>query len=92
MVGSHNQRDTTPTIRGESVVRKLPVDYLLAILLPPVAVLLKGKPLQAALNLLLTLCFWIPGMIHAILVVNNANAEKRNRKLVKAIRQGQQIS
>jgi uncharacterized membrane protein YqaE (UPF0057 family) len=68
------------------------VDYLIAILLPPVAVLLKGKPFQAVLNLLLTLCFWIPGMIHAILVVNNANAEKRNRELIRAVRQGQQIS
>ena len=73
-------------------VRKLSVDYLIAILLPPVAVLLKGKPVQAVLNLLLTLCFWVPGMIHAILVVNDANAERRNRKLIKAIRQGERIS
>ena len=60
--------------------------YLLCIVLPPVAVLLKGKPGQAVLNLILTLCFWVPGVIHAILVVNNANADKRNDKLVKEIR------
>lgn len=74
------------------LVRELPVDYLIAILLPPVAVLLKGKPVQAVLNLVLTLCFWIPGMIHAILVVNDANAEKRNKKLIKAVQQGQRLS
>ncbi|MGI8687954.1 MAG: YqaE/Pmp3 family membrane protein [Thermomicrobiales bacterium] len=61
------------------------MDYLLAILLPPVAVLLKGKPGQAVLNLVLTLCFWVPGMIHAILVVNNAHADKRNKQLIKAM-------
>lgn len=65
------------------------MDYLLAIILPPVAVLIKGKPGQALLNLLLTLCFWIPGMIHAILVVNNANAEKRNKELIQAYQRGQ---
>ena len=41
--------------------------YLFAILLPPVAVLLCGKPFLAILNLLLTLCFWIPGVVHACL-------------------------
>ncbi len=61
------------------------MDYLLAIILPPVAVLLKGKPGQAVLNLLLTLCFWVPGVIHAILVVNNAHADKRNKQLIKAM-------
>jgi uncharacterized membrane protein YqaE (UPF0057 family) len=59
--------------------------YVLCILVPPLAVLLKGKPFQALLNLLLTLLGWIPGVIHAILVVNDANAERRNKKLVRAI-------
>ena len=58
---------------------------LLAIFLPPVAVLLCGKPFQALINLFLTLFLWIPGMIHAILVVNGKNADKRNEKLVDAI-------
>ncbi len=61
--------------------------YLLAILLPPVAVLLCGKPLQALLNLFLTLCVWIPGVIHAILVVSNHLADKRIARLEKAIRE-----
>lgn len=60
--------------------------YLVAILLPPLAVLMKGKPIQAALNLLLTLLGWIPGIIHAVLVVNAANADARNKRLERAIR------
>ncbi len=61
--------------------------YLLAILLPPVAVLFCGKPVQALLNLLLTLFFYIPGMIHAILVVHDFYEDRRTRKVVRAIRQ-----
>ena len=45
--------------------------YLLAILLPPVAVLFCGKPFQAVINFILTLIFWVPGVIHAILVVHD---------------------
>ncbi|MEZ4524083.1 MAG: YqaE/Pmp3 family membrane protein [Thermomicrobiales bacterium] len=54
--------------------------YLLAILFPPLAVLLTGRPLQALLNLLLTLLLWIPGMLHAILVVNEHKANQRAKK------------
>ena len=60
--------------------------YLLAILLPPVAVLLCGKPIQFVLNLLLCLLFLIPGIIHAILVVNKLYADLRHQELVAAIR------
>ena len=56
--------------------------YLLAILLPPVAVLMCGKPVQACLNVLLTICFWIPGVIHAMLVVSSTQADNRTTKLV----------
>lgn len=61
--------------------------YLLAILLPPVAVLFCGKPFQFVLNIILTLCFWIPGVIHAILIVNSHLADKRTTRLEKAIRE-----
>ncbi|MFD1020827.1 YqaE/Pmp3 family membrane protein [Thalassobacillus hwangdonensis] len=45
--------------------------YLLAILLPPVAVLLTGKPMKALLNLVLTIIFFVPGAVHAALVVKD---------------------
>ena len=61
--------------------------YLVAILLPPVAVLIAGKPIQAVLNIGLTLLFWIPGMIHAFMVVGNYYADKRSGRIEKAIRE-----
>jgi len=63
--------------------------YLLAIILPPLAVLLCGKPITALLNLLLTLLFWIPGVIHAWLVINAHYADKRNDKLIHAMEKQQ---
>jgi len=59
--------------------------YLIAILLPPLAVLLQGKVIQFLLSIPLTLCFWLPGVIHAILVINNEKAERRNDKVIAAL-------
>lgn len=60
--------------------------YFLAIVLPPVAVLMVGKPIQAVINLLLTLCFYVPGIIHALFVVNAHKADKRTDRIVKEMR------
>jgi len=60
--------------------------YLVAIILPPVAVLMVGKPVQALLNIFLTLLFWIPGMIHALLVVGNHYADQRTNRIIKSNR------
>ena len=62
--------------------------YLLAILLPPLAVLFCGKPIQALLNLVacLTVLGWIPGMIHACLVVSSHHADQRNQRLIDTMR------
>ena len=62
--------------------------YFLAIILPPLAVLLCGKPFQFILNIFLTLLFWIPGVIHAFFVVNAHLADKRTEKIVAAIKEG----
>ena len=59
--------------------------YLLAIILPPVAVLICGKPFQAILNLVLTLLFWVPGAVHAIFVVHSHLADKRTERIVEAL-------
>jgi len=59
--------------------------YLIAILLPPLAVLMCGKLFQALLNVLLTLCFYFPGMLHAILVVHSENADRRMERGVTRI-------
>lgn len=56
--------------------------YLLAILFPPLAVLLCGKPLQALFNIVLTIFFYVPGVIHAILVVKE---KKENDRMCKQV-------
>ncbi len=62
--------------------------YFLCIILPPLAVLTTGRIGAFVLSCLLTLCFWIPGVIHAILVTNDFYEERRNRRVVRAIRRG----
>lgn len=61
--------------------------YFLCIIFPPLAVLTTGRIGAFILSCLLTLCLWIPGVIHAILVTNDYYADKRNRKVLRAIRQ-----
>jgi uncharacterized membrane protein YqaE (UPF0057 family) len=58
--------------------------YLVAIILPPLAVFLAGKPFQALINIPLTIFFWIPGMIHAFFVVHNHYADVRTERIIKA--------
>jgi uncharacterized membrane protein YqaE (UPF0057 family) len=60
--------------------------FFRAIVCPPLAVLLCGTPLQTLLNLFLTLCLWVPGAVHTCLVVNAHLADKRNARLVRAVR------
>ena len=73
--------------------------YLLAFLIPPLAVLLCGRPFQAVFNGLLWLLGlallvlpFVPGMttwaiaiIWAVLVVRSRNQEARDRRLVESV-------
>ena len=59
--------------------------YLLALLLPPVAVFICGKPVQGLINIVLCLFLWVPGIIHALFVVHNRYEDKRTHKIVRAI-------
>lgn len=58
-----------------------------AIFFPPLAVLMCGKPGSALLNIILCVCGVIPGMIHAVMVVNGCAAEERNNRLIRSLRQ-----
>ncbi|MGG0412093.1 YqaE/Pmp3 family membrane protein [Peribacillus simplex] len=66
--------------------------YLIAIIFPPLAVLLAGKPVQAMLNLVLTLFFYVPGLIHAILVVHDKKADKRMKQQAALIAKSKQTT
>jgi uncharacterized membrane protein YqaE (UPF0057 family) len=60
---------------------------LIAILVPFLSFFLRGKIVSAILCLILqaTLIGWLPAAIWAVVSLNNARAEKRNNKLIKAI-------
>lgn len=64
---------------------------LLAILLPFLSFIVRGKVLTGILCLILqvTLIGWIPAAIWAALSLNNERADKRNEKLIRAVRQNQ---
>ena len=59
--------------------------YLLAILLPPVAMLMVGRPMEAVICLILQLTVfgWLPAAIWACFIVNGHQTEKRLERLVK---------
>jgi uncharacterized membrane protein YqaE (UPF0057 family) len=60
--------------------------YFLCFLFPPAAILTTGKIGALILNFFLTLFFWIPGVIHAILVTNKFYDDRRHRQLIAAAR------
>ncbi|MCR4030443.1 MULTISPECIES: YqaE/Pmp3 family membrane protein [Flavobacterium] len=61
---------------------------LIAIFFPCVSFLLRGKILTCIICLILqiTLIGWIPAAIWAVISLQNSRADKRNEKLIKAIR------
>jgi len=60
---------------------------LLAILLPWLSFLLRGKILAGIICLVLqlTLIGWLPAMIWALMSLSGARAEKRNTRLIVAM-------
>jgi uncharacterized membrane protein YqaE (UPF0057 family) len=60
--------------------------YPVAVLLPPVALLLAGKPIQAMVCLFLqaTIIGWFPAALWALFVVNQHYAERRSRRIFAA--------
>jgi uncharacterized membrane protein YqaE (UPF0057 family) len=60
--------------------------YLVAVVLPPLAVLLCGKPFQALLSIVLSLFLYFPGLIHALFVVNKHYADKRHQEILREMR------
>ncbi len=61
---------------------------LIAIFLPWLSFLLRGKILSGIVCLVLqvTLIGWIPAAVWAVLSLQNGRADKRNKKLVEAFK------
>lgn len=62
--------------------------YLIAILLPPLGLLLAGKWFQAILSLvlMLTVLGWPVAAVWAVLVVFNHDEDRRTERLVREMR------
>lgn len=56
--------------------------YLIALIFPPLAILLCGKPFQAILSLPLCVCYF-PSALWAILVVSDHKATRRNEAAMR---------
>jgi hypothetical protein len=81
------------------------MSYILAILVPPLALLFQGRPFQAVFNALLwvgSLLFillpfvagqlgWLVAVIWAVVVVHNRRNEERDRRLVEDALRRQQM-
>ena len=71
--------------------------YLLAVLLPPLGLLLNGQPFSAIFNLvLIVFCailglvfhvLWLAPSAHAVIAVHMKREQRRHREVVEAIRQ-----
>jgi uncharacterized membrane protein YqaE (UPF0057 family) len=61
---------------------------LLAILVPFLSFFFRGKIISAIVCLILqiTLIGWLPAAMWAVMSLNNARADRRNDKLIRAIR------
>ena len=59
----------------------------IAILLPWLALMLRGRIFQGIICLILqiTLIGWLPAAIWAVMVVNNDNQERRHKELIKVL-------
>lgn len=60
-----------------------PMLLALAVVCPPLAVLIAGRPYQAALNLAFTLFFYLPGFVHAWAVVSRHETDRRNETVMR---------
>ncbi|MDX2175922.1 MAG: YqaE/Pmp3 family membrane protein [Candidatus Sumerlaeia bacterium] len=60
--------------------------YFLAFILPPLAILLCGRPLMAIVNVPLCFLGWVPGVAHALLVVHEHLADKRATRVIRELR------
>ncbi|MDB5308440.1 MAG: YqaE/Pmp3 family rane protein [Gemmataceae bacterium] len=58
---------------------------ILAVICPPLAVLASGTRSQAAANTGLTLLFYVPGLVHALGIVDKYNVERRYESVFRVL-------
>ena len=65
--------------------------YFLALVFPPLAALIYGGLGTCILNVLLCFLAIVPGIIHAILVVNKHDKDKMHNQMMAALQQQTQL-
>ena len=60
--------------------------FILCIILPPIAAAISGGFSSFLINIILTCCGWLLGVVHAFMVTKNAKAEEQNEKLIATIK------
>ena len=60
--------------------------YFFCFVFPPLAVLLTNRFGSFVLSIFLTLLGVVPGIVHAIIVVNDYHAEQRTQQLARMMR------
>lgn len=83
---AHARQPTFEGFVSGAEINNTPMSYLLAILLPPLAVLRYGTAAQCFLNVNLTAYFWLPGVYHAVSVVRTQRQRGGLASLVTALR------
>ena len=60
---------------------------VLAVVCPPLAVGMSHEPDQLLLNVVLTLCLWVPGVVHAMWIVSRHPQPARysDQRIVSAL-------
>lgn len=54
--------------------------YVLAVLLPPVAVAMAGTKNQIVLNIVLCFLGWIPAVVHAVIICGSPDGKRRFKR------------
>lgn len=60
--------------------------WILSFCMPPLAVLASGRTFHAMLNVILCLCGYLPGVLHALLITTDAKTAESRERLNEARR------
>ena len=63
--------------------------FILCIILPPIAAAISGGFSSFLINIILTCCGWLPGVVHAFMVTKNARVEEEKEQLIATIKKSE---
>jgi len=63
--------------------------FILCMILPPIAAAISGGFSSFLINIILTCCGWLPGVVHAFMVTKNARVEEEKEQLIATIKKSE---